>query len=327
MERDMPIAGVIEFSTDGTILWANERFLAVTGYRLDEIAGRHHRMFCTREHVAAPDYDAFWSKLGRGEFDAGEYKRLGKDGREIWLQATYNPVFDADGVARRILKIASDITSTKLRGAEAAGKIAAIDRSLATIEFALDGTIIDANENFLACVGYAREEIVGRHHNMFCDQRTAASAEYRAFWAKLGTGAFDAGVYRRKARDGRDVWLQATYNPILGPEGRPLKIVKFATDITEDKRRDAVFEGKVNAIERSQAVVEFDLEGHVLEANANFLDAFGYDREAVVGRHHRRLCDPRSTGSVEYRNFWERLGRGEYDAGRYRRYGEGGREV
>lgn len=203
----------------------------------------------------------------------------------------------------------------------------AIRRSQAVIEFALDGTILDANDNFLATVGYSLNEIVGKHHRIFCDPADAASPDYAALWRKLATGAFDAGVYRRIAKNGSDVWLQATYNPILDCENKPIRIVKFATNITVAKEKNAEFEGKLDAIDRSQAIIEFDLGGHILAANQNFLNAFGYRREELVGQHHRMLCNREEAASAAYRDFWARLGRGEYDAGRYQRRGRDGQEI
>ena len=324
MERSQ---AMIEFALDGTILDANEKFLAAVGYAHDEVIGRHHRMFCTPGEAENASYRLFWEKLGRGHYDAGVYKRRAKGGRDVWLQATYNPILDPNGRPVKVVKFAADITEAKMRAAEQEARTTALDRSQAVAEFALDGTILTANSNFLETMGYRLDELVGRHHRIFCDTEQARSAAYSAFWEKLGSGAFDAGVYKRVGKDGREVWLQATYNPILDPEGRPLKIVKFASDITDARERTAEFEGWVDAIDRSQAVIEFDLEGNVLEANRNFLAAFGYSRDELVGRHHRVLCAAEQVRSPEYAAFWQRLGRGEFDAGRYCRHGRDGCEV
>lgn len=318
---------MVEFALDGTILDANDNFLETMGYARAEIVGRHHRMFCTKDDAGSAAYQAFWVSLGRGDYDSGVYKRLAKGGREVWLQATYNPVLDPDGRPLKIVKFATDITEACLQQAEFEARSTAMDRSQAVIEFALDGTILHANENFLATFGYSLADVVGKHHRMFCDADHVRSPGYAAFWARLAAGAFDSGVYRRVARDGRDVWLQATYNPILDPEGRPIKIVKFASDITDSKERNAECEGRINAIDVSQAVVEFDLQGHILDANRNFLAAFGYGRDELVGQHHKMLCERAEAQSLEYTEFWRRLGRGEFDAGRYRRIGRDGREV
>jgi methyl-accepting chemotaxis protein len=318
---------VIEFALDGTILSANALALRLLGYQADEMIGRHHRLLCADRDAGSKAYADFWARLRRGEHDAGVYRRRAGDGRDVWLQATYTPILDEVGRPVRIVKFASDITAETLRQAETEARATALDRSQAVIEFALDGTILHANENFLEAMGYTLDEVVGRHHRIFCLPEEAGSFAYREFWRRLGSGVFDVGVYRRRAKDGRDVWLQATYNPILDPEGHPIKIVKFAMDVTEARQRDAEFEGKVTAIDRSQAMIEFDLDGVVLDVNDNFLSAFGYARGDLIGRHHRMLCDDAIGRSPQYREFWKRLGRGEFDAGRYLRYGADGREV
>jgi len=224
---------VIEFDLDGTIRTANENFLKTVGYTLAEIRGQHHRMFVDPAHRESAEYRAFWQRLGQGQFDSGEYKRFGKGGREIWLQATYNPIFDALGRPFKVVKYASDITASMLRRASGAGQLAAIDKAQAVIEFELDGTIRTANENFLRTVGYSLDAIVGKHHSMFVTPAERESPEYRAFWEKLARGEYDAGQYKRVASDGREVWLQASYNPILDSTGKPLHVIKYATDITE----------------------------------------------------------------------------------------------
>jgi methyl-accepting chemotaxis protein len=223
---------VVEFDVMGQVLWANDLFLDRMGYRLDEVTGRHHRMFCDPDHAGSRDYAAFWDRLGRGCFESGVFRRLTSDGRDVWLQATYNPILDPHGRPLRIVKFATDVTEARRRAAEFEGRKNAIDLSQAVVEFDLRGTILDANSNFLAAFGYRRDELVGQHHRILCDPAEARSAGYAAFWAKLGRGEFDAGRYRRLGRDGRPVWIQATYNPVLDAGGRPWKVVKIASDIT-----------------------------------------------------------------------------------------------
>lgn len=318
---------VIEFDIEGHVLWANDLFLAMMGYRLEDVAGRHHGLFCTPELAASPAYAAFWQKLAAGDHHAGEYPWARSDGAIVHLQATYSPIFDDDGRPVRILEIATDVTESRRRSAELEAISIAMQRSQATIEFAPDGTIMDANDRFLDSMGYTRAEIVGRHHRIFCSQAEAASEDYRTFWQRLGRGDYEGGVYKRLARDGRDVWLQATYNPVLDPDGRPLKVVKLATDITGAKLRQAELEARSVAMDRSQAVIEFTLDGTVLKANENFLTIMGYASREVVGRHHRMFCDPDHAGSAEYRSFWQKLGSGHFDAGVYRRVAKDGRTI
>jgi methyl-accepting chemotaxis protein len=228
------VQAIIEFELDGTIISANEIFLRTFGYDLDEIVGQHHRIFCHPDYVASPEYVEFWQRLGRGESDAAEFKRLAKGGKEIWLQASYNPVIDAQGNPIKIVKFATDVTASKLQTAEYEGKIEAINRSQAVIEFKMDGTVISANENFLRIFGFSLDEIVGQHHRIFCDPDYAESSEYADFWQKLGRGEYDTGEFKRLHKDGSEIWLQASYNPIFDMDGKPFMIVKFATDITHE---------------------------------------------------------------------------------------------
>jgi methyl-accepting chemotaxis protein len=321
------VQAVIEFELDGTILHANDNFLRVLGYTLAEVQGKHHAIFCDPEYVKTAEYHDFWAKLGRGEFDHGEYKRRARDGREVWINASYNPILDADGKPYKVIKFATDITASKRRNADYEGKIDAISKAQAVIEFRLDGTILDANDNFLKSVGYTLDEIKGKHHRMFCLPEYAQSEEYAQFWQKLGQGQFDSGEYKRVTKDGREIWLNASYNPIFDAEGRPFKVVKFASDVTALKKRNAEYEGKVSAIGKAQAVIEFDMQGKVLDANDNFLAVMDYDLSDIQGEHHRMFCEPDYAGSAEYKKFWQKLNRGEFDAGRYKRLGNHGKVV
>ncbi len=318
---------VIEFDLQGNVLWANDNFLDMTGYALDELRGRHHSLMCPADYARSPEYALLWNRLGQGTFDTGVYKRIRRDGRPIWIQASYNPILDSDGRPYKVVKFATDVTDAQLQAAEFEGKMAAIDRAQAVIEFDLHGTILDANENFLAALGYRLEEVRGKHHRIFCEPDDARSPGYRLFWEKLGRGDFDAGLYKRRASDGRQVWIQATYNPILDAEGKPYKVVKFASDVTESQLRNSDYEGKVAAIDRSQAIAEFSLDGTVLTANRNFLLALGYQADEIVGKHHRLFCADDYARSAEYRLFWDKLGRGEFDAGVYKRRNSRGEEI
>jgi methyl-accepting chemotaxis protein len=318
---------VIEFSLDGRILHANDNFLNTLGYTLAEIKGQHHSMFADPAYSASPEYRLFWDKLGRGEFDAGEYKRIGKGGKEIWIQASYNPIMDTDGKPFKVVKYATDITQSKLQAADFAGQLGAIGKAQAVIEFSLDGKILHANDNFLNTLGYTLAEIKGQHHSMFADPAYRASTEYRLFWEKLGRGEFDAGEYKRIGKGGREIWIQASYNPIMDMNGKPFKVVKYATDITQSKLQAADFAGQLSAISKAQAVIEFSLDGKILHANDNFLNTLGYTLAEIKGQHHSMFADPVYRASAEYRVFWDKLGRGEFDAGEYKRIGKGGKEI
>ncbi len=318
---------VIEFRMDGTIITANQNFLDAMGYRLDEIQGKHHQMFAPPDLRGSEAYKAFWASLNRGEFQSAEYKRIGKGGREVWIQASYNPILDDSGKPVKVIKFATDITEKKIRGMEDAGKISAIGRVQAVIEFNLDGTIITANANFLATLGYRLDEIQGKHHSMFVAPGERDSAAYREFWAKLGRGEYEAAEYKRFGKGGKEVWILASYNPILDEAGKPFKVVKFATDVTADKLKAANYAGQIEAIGKSQAVIEFSMDGQVLTANANFLGALGYSLAEIQGKHHSLFVPSDQRDNEAYRAFWANLNRGEFQSGEYERVGKGGKQI
>lgn len=223
---------VIHFALDGSILWANNNFLNALGYSLDEIKGKHHRLFVEAEYERSAEYKLFWEDLRRGEYQAAEYKRIGKGGKEVWIQASYNPILDKKGQPFKVVKFATDITAEKLRNADLEGQISAIGKSQAVIHFGLDGTILWANENFLSTLGYGLDDIKGKHHRMFVDAEYERSSEYKTFWETLRRGEYQSAEYKRIGKGGKEVWIQASYNPIFDTSGKPFKVVKFATDIT-----------------------------------------------------------------------------------------------
>ncbi|ANL64916.1 methyl-accepting chemotaxis protein [Rhizobium phaseoli] len=222
---------IIEFDLTGKILTANANFCAALGYQLSEIVGQHHRMFVEPAEASSAEYREFWARLGRGEFDQRQYKRIGKGGKEIWIEASYNPVFSG-GRPYKVVKFATDITKQKLQSAEDAGKLSALSRAQAIIEFTPKGEILTANENFLSALGYQLAEIHGRHHSMFCDSAYANSEDYRRFWERLSGGEFVADEFLRIGKGGKKVYIQASYNPIFDMNGKVFKVVKFATDVT-----------------------------------------------------------------------------------------------
>lgn len=237
---------MIEFDVKGTILAANANFCKALGYEAREIVGKHHSLFVEPEYAASQAYRDFWSRLAQGQFDAREYLRLGKGGREVWIQASYNPVKNAAGQVTKVLKVATDITAQKEAEAERAAKLAAVERVQATIEFTTEGVILNANENFLSVVGYGLSEIKGKHHSMFVDPTYARSPAYAEFWRKLNAGEFVAEEFKRIGKGGKEVWIQASYNPVFDAKGRVAKVVKFATEVT----------GRVNAVDQIAVALE-----------------------------------------------------------------------
>jgi methyl-accepting chemotaxis protein len=226
---------MIEFDLSGRILHANENFLSAVGYELAEIVGQHHRIFVPPEEAGSAEYKAFWARLAEGNFDQRQYKRIAKSGREIWIEASYNPVFRGRK-PYKVVKFATDITAVKRKALEDEGKLDALGRAQAIIEFTPDGDILTANGNFLSALGYELSEIAGRHHSMFCAPDYVASSEYKAFWGRLADGEFSSDQFTRIAKGGRKVHIQASYNPILDTNGKVFKVVKFATDVTERVR-------------------------------------------------------------------------------------------
>ncbi len=318
---------VIEFDLDGRIITANENFLGAMGYSLTEVQGQHHRMFVDPAEANSAEYREFWARLNRGEFHAAEFKRLAKGGREIWIEASYNPVLGRDGNPYKVVKFATDVTAKKINSMECVGKIEAISRSQAVIEFGLDGTIVTANEGFLGAMGYSLLEIQGRHHSIFVDPAERDSAAYREFWAHLNRGEYRSGEFKRIGKGGKEIWILASYNPILDEKGKPFKVVKFATDVTEQKLKNADMEGQITAIGKSQAVIEFNVDGTIIRANDNFLKTLGYELGEVQGRHHRIFVEPTERDSAAYSLFWAALNRGEYQSGEFKRIGKNGKEV
>ena len=223
---------VIEFSMDGEVLAANENFLQVMGYSLPEIQGKHHSIFVAPAERDGEEYKAFWTALKEGKHQAAQYMRLGKGGKEVWIEASYNPLIGPDGKPYKVVKYATDITRSKAENTELHGISNAIEKSQAVIEFDLDGNILTANENFLATMGYKLEEIQGKHHSMFVEPSYRESSEYKEFWKALRAGQFQAAQYKRLGKEGKEVWIEGSYNPIFDPNGRPYKVVKFATDVT-----------------------------------------------------------------------------------------------
>ncbi|WP_426440534.1 methyl-accepting chemotaxis protein [Bradyrhizobium genosp. P] len=318
---------VIEFRLDGTIVTANQNFLNAMGYTLDEIKGKHHSLFVEPAYRDSRDYREFWASLNRGEFQAAQYKRVAKGGREVWIQASYNPIMDKSGKPVGVVKFATDITAQKIHSMEDAGKITAIGRAQAVIEFNMDGTIVTANENFLGAMGYALAEIQGKHHSMFVTPADRDSVAYREFWTRLNRGEFEAGEFKRLAKGAKEIWILASYNPILDESGKPFKVVKFATDVTQQKLKAADSDGQIEAIGKSQAVIEFNMDGTTRNANPNFLGALGYSLGEIQGKHHSMFVEPVDAASAAYREFWASLGRGQFQAAEYKRIAKGGREI
>lgn len=311
---------IISFSSDGQVLNAN--FLAQTmfGYTQEEFLKLNHRQLCGVNATESTSYSSFWDNLLNGNSAKDNYVRFTKDGKPLWVSGKYVTIKGLDSRLSKIVCIYQDITEQKVKEIDLSGKIRALDRSNAVIEFSPDGQILDSNQNFLQTLGYTLEELKGRHHNIFC--KIEKDEEYRSFWKELGSGEFKSGIYQRIRKDGSSVWINATYNPIFDLRGNVIKVVKFASNVTEQVLRDFKNKNILNAINQAMAVVEFDLNGHIVNANKAFLETMEYSLDEIVGKHHKMFCEQPYASSPEYKEFWDNLRAGNSHNGEYRRVGK-----
>ena len=318
---------VVEFDLGGNVLTANKNFLDITGYKLEEVVGQHHRMFCTPEHARSGEYAQFWENLCNGEHQAGAFKRVAKGGKEVWIQATYNPIMDHRGRPTKIVKYAMDVTAQRLAAAEAEGKVQAIGRYRGVVEYDLSGEILFVNEHFAKMLGYRPEDLIGCSHQDTAHPSCHVHADYRQFWYRLGRGEAEVSDFLRKDKDGNQRWVLSSFNPILDLDGKPWKVVEYATDVTEAKQTTLEFEGKVEAISRATCVLETTLDGTILDANANYLKLLGYSLEELRGKNERILVEPTVAQSENYRRKTEGLSQGEFLSGEFKRIAKDGREL
>lgn len=314
---------VIEFEMDGTVISANENFLSVMGYSLREIQGEHHQMFCDDEYSRTPEYRQFWKALRAGEFQAGEFKRLGKGGKEVWIIASYNPIFDSSGKPFKVVKFATDITASKV---ELQVRTQIMNLTSIVSESDLRGDILSVNEKFCEVSKYSRDELIGKPHNT-TRHPDMPKEVFREVWATIGKGQTFRGVIKNRAKDGTPYYVDAVIAPILGENGKPKKYLGVRYDITEAELERQNMRGIFRAIDSVYAYIEFDTEGNVLKANNNFLAAMEYSEDQIKGRHHRMFCDDVTVNSNEYKEFWPDLRAGKSKSGEFKRVTRGGKEL
>jgi len=274
---------VIQFSLDGSIEHANENFLKLMEYQLDEVKGKHHSIFVEPGAANSAVYQQFWHELRSGKPQTAEFKRITKTGKEVWIQASYTPIIK-NGKVQKVIKFASDVTEQALKQADFVSQLQAIHRAQAVIEFDLDGKILFANSNFLNLMGYGLKELMGQQHRIFVEPKEAASSAYADFWRGLKAGNYQTAEYKRLTKSGKEVWIHATYNPIKGPDGKLIKIVKFASDITkavEQKKEFSLLSLVAN--ETANAVFITSAERKILYANKGFTNMLGYMEHEVLG--------------------------------------------
>jgi methyl-accepting chemotaxis protein len=317
---------VSESDKKGDIVSVNDKFVEISRYSREELIGAPHS---TTRHPDMPKevFKQLWQTIGRGEMFRGVIKNRAKDGTPYYVDAVIAPMLGENGKPRGYLGVRYDITAAEIERQNASGILGAIDSSYAYIEFNLAGQVLTANKNFLDLLGYRLEEIVGQHHRLFVDPAQGNTPAYGQFWRDLNAGKPQSEVFKRITKAGAEVWIQAIYAPVNDEKGRVVKIVKIATDVTASRMQAADFEGQIKAVSKAQAVIEFGLDGRVLGANDNFLKTLGYSLDEIKGKHHSMFVEPGYSSSIDYRQFWDKLGRGEYDAGQYKRIGRGGKEV
>lgn len=222
----------ISFSPDGIILHASQLFLDTMGYALEEIKGEHHRLFCFPQDVNTQAYRSFWESLSIGERQQGLFRRANAAQEERWLEATYIPITNRRGKVVQIFKIAHDVTDKHQQASRDHAVLEALNSSNGVIEFTSEGVILNANRNFEEVTGYSLSEMQGEHHRIFCSDDFYR--EHPRFWEELANGDFKQGKFKRFNAQGGVLWLEATYNPIFDKQGNVEKVIKFATDVTDE---------------------------------------------------------------------------------------------
>lgn len=318
---------MFEITHDSRFLNANPQFEKTFGFKTDALKTMDLNDMMNQDEVKSKDYQELWRKIRLGETKQYEFRLKTSSKDEVWLSATFTPIMGLNGSLLKVLVLAQDITLQKLERIEAESKIKAIERSQASIEFDTKGYILNANENFLGLMGYSIDQIKGEHHRIFATKEYASSSEYVQFWERLARGEYQSGEYQRVTKSGRDVFIQATYNPMFDTDGKVIKIIKYAQDITENKVRSSEFESKVQAIDLGLASIEFDLDGTILKANRNFLAAMGYTEREIIGNHHSMFCSADYIQSEAYRTFWLDLSEGKFMSDRFHRKGKFERDV
>ena len=314
----------IEFDLNGNIQDANKLFLTTMGYSLEEVKGKHHRMFMKKEHLNA-EYDQMWEDLRNGETQEGEFERIDNTGNTVWLKSSYTPILDLIGKPYKIIKYAQDITASKKIALDFDSQMKAISRNHVIIEFDLDGNILDANHRFLTSMGYTLDEIKGKHHSIFVFEDDLGP-DYDKLWEELRKGKPQANDFKRKAKNKDVVWLKSTYTPIINLANEPYKIIKYAIDITNSKKETLNYQSQLEAINRNYAVIEFDLAGKVLSANEVFLETMEYEKNEVVGKHHSIFVFEQDQNS-SYERMWKNLNKGIPQSRDFRRKSKSGKTI
>ena len=314
---------VIEFNLDGIVLDANENFLKALGYQLLEIKGQHHRNFCDESFTQSPEYNEFWDNLKKGQFQSGEYKRIGKNGKVVWIVASYNPILGEDGKPYKVVKFATDITASKI---ELQVRTDIMNMTSVVSEANLRGDILNVNDKFCELSQYNREELIGKPHNT-TRHPDMPKEVFKELWATIGRGKIFRGVVKNRKKDGTPYYVDAVIAPIIGENGKPKKYLGVRYDITDAEIERQNMRGVFRAIDSAFAYIEFDTTGVVQAANKNFQEAMGYTQDELKEKHHRIFCDSATSNSPEYLQFWNELKSGKSQSGIFKRMTKAGKEI
>ncbi len=317
---------VSESDLKGDILSINEKFIEISQYTREELIGHPHN---TTRHPDMPKetFKELWATIGRGKTFRGIIKNRKKDGTPYYVDAVIAPVMGENGKPKKYIGVRYDITAAEIERHNMTGVLAAINGAYGYIEFGKDGKVLNANANFLKIIGYQLSEVEGKHHSLFVDPTFSNSPAYAQFWADLGAGVNKADVFKRITKDRQEVWIQAVYAPVKDEMGRVTKVVKIATDVTDQKIAEQNSKRQIEGINRTQCVIEFTNEGIVLSANHNLLAVMGYTLDEVKGQHHSKFVETAHRDSPEYKQFWRDLNEGKFQTAEFKRVGKGGREI
>ena len=318
---------IVRLAPDRTIQSVNDNFCAILDVVPTDIIGKNYEQIVRQKDHSNPEFMDIWKAVESGKSTNQIVPRLNAQGEEIWFDATYTPIMKPDGSHDYTIVAAREITGMHMRRRDNRSQVDALNRSMAVIEFDLSGKILNANQLFLDTMGYTADELSGKHHSIFMPPEEIGTPEYKGFWQRLGTGASETGQVKRISKSGKVCWLQATYETLLDPEGRPFKVVKYAFDITEARDMEADANAMVSAIQKVQAVIEFDPRGKILHANEIFCETLGYEAKEIVGKNHRLFVTADYANSPDYLTFWEDLRRGEAKDGAFDRVGKSGSTV
>jgi methyl-accepting chemotaxis protein len=323
------VQAVLELGLDGVILNANENFLKILGYSLEDIQGQNHSLLVEPVYGAGAAYKHFWRELAEGKGQAGEFKRIGKDGKEVWLHASYNPIAGASGQPSKVVVFASDATEQHKRNEEIEDlrvRAEITNQTSIVSEADLKGDILSINQKFMDVSKYSQEELIGKPHNT-TRHPDMPKEVFREMWATIGRGNTFRGVIKNRAKDGTPYYVDAVIAPVLGPNGKPRKYIGVRYDITTAELERQNAKGILAAIDNAYAYIEFNTKGEVLTANANFLKTLGYQLGEITGKHHRTFVDPSYAATPAYTQFWADLNAGQSKFDIFKRITKDGRDI